>query len=56
MVGKLKIMELRQRAMDRLGDDFDWGGFHDAVLTIGPVPLDILEEQVDAYIEAAAAK
>ncbi|QLC25560.1 DUF885 domain-containing protein [Parasphingopyxis algicola] len=51
MIGKLKIMELRQRAMDTLGDDFDWRGFHDAVLAPGPVPLDILEVQVDAWIE-----
>ncbi|MGP1352792.1 MAG: DUF885 domain-containing protein [Parasphingopyxis sp.] len=49
-IGKLKIMELRQRAMDTLGDDFDWRGFHDSVLAPGPVPLDILEEQVDAWI------
>ena len=49
-IGKLKIMELRQRAMDTLGEDFDWRGFHDSVLAPGPVPLDILEEQVDAWI------
>lgn len=51
MIGKLKIMELRQRAMTTLGDDFDWRGFHDAILAPGPVPLDILETQVDAWIE-----
>jgi uncharacterized protein (DUF885 family) len=51
MIGKLKIMELRQRAMTTLGDDFDWRGFHDAILAPGPVPLDILEAQVDAWIE-----
>jgi uncharacterized protein (DUF885 family) len=53
MIGKLKIMELRQRAMDTLGEDFDYRGFHDAVLAPGPVPLDILEVQVDAWIEMA---
>ncbi|MEQ9661499.1 MAG: DUF885 family protein, partial [Parasphingopyxis sp.] len=52
MIGKLKIMELRQRAMDALGDRFDWGGFHDAVLLPGPVPLDLLEENIDAWIAA----
>lgn len=51
MIGKLKIMELRQRAMDTLGEDFDFRGFHDAVLAPGPVPLDILETQVNAWIE-----
>ena len=52
MIGKLKIMELRQQAMDDLGDDFDWGEFHDAVLVPGPVPLDMLEDNILAYIAA----
>lgn len=52
MIGKLRIMELRQNAMDTLGDDFDWRGFHDSVLAPGPVPLDILEEQVNAWIQS----
>ena len=51
MIGKLKIMELRERARTELGEDFDIRLFHEAVLTNGPVPLDILEEQVDAWIE-----
>jgi len=55
MVGKLKIMELRQRAMDRLGDRFDWRGFHDAVLLTGPVPLDVLETTIDGWIATKAA-
>jgi uncharacterized protein (DUF885 family) len=55
MIGKLRIMELRQRAMDTLGDDFDYRGFHDAVLAPGPVPLDMLEIQVDAWIASVQA-
>ena len=55
MIGKLKIMELRQKAMDKLGDDFDFRGFHDAVLLTGPVPLDILEERIDQWIAAEMA-
>ncbi|WP_340588257.1 DUF885 domain-containing protein [Erythrobacter alti] len=52
MIGKLKIMELRERARTALGDDFDIRQFHEVVLVNGPVPLDILEEQVDAWIAA----
>ncbi|MCJ8191002.1 DUF885 domain-containing protein [Sphingomicrobium aestuariivivum] len=50
MVGKLKIMELRDRAMAELGDDFDWRGFHDAVLVTGPIPLDLVEDSVERWI------
>lgn len=53
MIGKLKIMELRSKAKAELGDKFDYRGFHDTVLTSGPVPLSILEENVDAWILAA---
>ncbi len=50
MIGKLKIMELRSRARAELGDDFDIRGFHDVILTSGPVPLSIMEENVDAWV------
>ena len=50
MIGKLKIMELRAKAQEQLGDKFTMGGFHDIVLKSGPVPLDILEERVNGWI------
>lgn len=52
MIGKLKIMELRSRAQQALGPKFTFGGFHDVVLTSGPVPLTVLEERVNAWIAA----
>jgi uncharacterized protein (DUF885 family) len=52
MVGQLKILELRDRAKRELGDRFDIRDFHAAVLENGSLPLDVLEEQVNAYIAA----
>jgi len=49
-IGMLKILELRARAQEALGDDYDVRAFHDVVLRNGPVPLAILEENVDAWI------
>ena len=54
-VGMLKILELRERAMTKLGDRFDIRDFHDVVLKNGAVPLDILERLIDDYIEDTLA-
>ena len=50
MIGQLKILELRDKARTALGDRFDIRDFHAVVLENGAVPLDVLEELVDAYI------
>jgi len=50
MVGMLKILELRDKAMQELGDKFDLKEFHQAVLGSGSVPLSVLEEIIDNYI------
>ncbi|WP_447761196.1 DUF885 domain-containing protein [Sphingopyxis panaciterrae] len=52
MVGQLKIAELRARAERELGPRFDIRDFHEAVLSEGALPLDVLEEQVTRYIGA----
>ncbi|MCF6262590.1 MAG: DUF885 domain-containing protein [Xanthomonadales bacterium] len=49
-VGMLKILELRERARQELGDKFDIRDFHDAVLTHGGLPLTLVEQEVDRYI------
>ncbi|WP_315857518.1 DUF885 family protein [Microbulbifer agarilyticus] len=49
-IGMIKILELREKAMQELGDQFDLRDFHDVVLKNSAVPLDILEKIVDRYI------
>ncbi len=49
-VGERKIIELRERAHERLGDDFDVRAFHSLVLRIGAVPLRLLEASVEQWL------
>jgi uncharacterized protein (DUF885 family) len=49
-IGMLKILELRERARDALGDGFDIRAFHDAVLLDAGLPLSVLEARIDAWI------
>jgi len=51
-IGMLKILELRQKAVDQLGDQFDLKAFHRVVLGNGSMPLDILERVVQDYIQS----
>ena len=55
-LGELKIRELRALAEKELGAQFDLRDFHDAVLLQGAVPLDTLEAQVRAWINAEKTK
>jgi len=54
-IGMLKILELRQLAMDQLGDQFDFKVFHNVVLSSGSMPLSVLERVVNDYIDAELA-
>jgi prolyl oligopeptidase len=49
-IGQLKILSLRASAETRLGDRFDVRAFHDELLGAGALPLDVLENRMDAWI------
>jgi uncharacterized protein (DUF885 family) len=49
-VGQLKIMELRGRAEDQLGERFDIRDFHEIILSLGDLPLDVLARTVGAWL------
>ena len=51
MVGRLKILELRNKANQELGDAFQLKEFHNVVLKNGSIPLVLLEEQVNQWIQ-----
>ena len=54
-MGELKILELRARAKQALGDQFDIRAFHDEILSGGALPLDVLETRVNDWIAAVKA-
>ncbi|NCT18239.1 MAG: DUF885 domain-containing protein [Flavobacteriaceae bacterium CG02_land_8_20_14_3_00_34_13] len=49
-IGMIKILQLREQAKEKLGDTFDIREFHDVILTNGSLPLNILENKVNAWI------
>lgn len=49
-VGELKIIDLRSRAEQALGERFDIRAFHDLILAQGQLPMTLLEQKVDGWI------
>jgi uncharacterized protein (DUF885 family) len=49
-MGQLKFLELRAKAQQALGPKFDIRGFHDTILDSGALPLDVVEQRVNAWI------
>ncbi len=55
MLGNLEIRRLRQMAEDRLGEDFDITSFHDRVLENGALPLSLLREKIQLWVDNESA-
>ena len=51
-IGQLKILELRAKAEQELGDNFDIKSFHNEILESGSLPLALLEEKINAWINS----
>lgn len=52
-VGELFITKLRRKAESELGDAFDLRQFHDALLANGSIPLPVLEQVINEFIESS---
>jgi uncharacterized protein (DUF885 family) len=54
-LGELKIIELRAKAKQALSDKLDIKVFHEKLLENGALPLDLLEQKMDQWLESAKA-
>lgn len=50
-IGEIKIKALRASAEQAMGERFDLRSFHDLILLKGAVPLDLLEREVESWIQ-----
>ena len=50
MIGQLKLVEMRERARAAMGNRFSIREFHNRVLDLGTLPLDLLESEIDLFI------
>ncbi|MCW9027885.1 MAG: DUF885 domain-containing protein, partial [Kangiella sp.] len=55
-LGMLNIVEQREKAKEELGEAFDIKEFHDLVLLGGAVPMSVLNDKIDAWIESKKPK
>jgi uncharacterized protein (DUF885 family) len=55
-LGELTIRRLRTEAETTLGPKFDERRFHDAILTLGSVPLNVLEDRMHAFMREEATR
>lgn len=55
-IGMLKILQLRKLAKEELGEKFQLKDFHDQILKNGPLPLDLLEQELKEWIKTQKAK
>jgi len=52
----MTILGLRERARQQLGDKFDLRAFHDELLGAGALPMDVLEERMNTWMQQQTAR
>jgi len=54
-MGKRGLLDIRADAMERLGDRFDLRAFHEAILSPGGLPLTILRQHIEWWVDQQLA-